>query len=199
MNRVICLALLIVFCIFGCCKTVPKETDVYYLPDCKPIVKYSATTFSIKGIEIPLSSVPIKIGEVTWDPKLLQQAHVTTQILDMHRVATCEKLPTYASMGTEEFKKHMDEMSNDDTRLTQLALLVASGNQEGVKKWVEVYSPRAYAVATTEVVNKVTKLPSTMEPQSIEAQLKGLKTQGGAIAQGSIGSAKVVPLESLMK
>lgn len=198
MNGVIYLILFLTLCIAGSCNhtmKVPKNGEDYVLPKCEPIVEYSARTFSIKGIDIPISNVPVKIGDVTWDAKLLQQAHVTTQILDMHRMDTCQKLPTYASIGKEELKKALEDMREDEARLTQLALIVASGNQEGVKKWVEAYSPRAYAVATPEVISKVSKLSPTMEPQSIEAQVKAIKANRNKLPTADI----VVPFKSLMK
>jgi hypothetical protein len=147
------------------------DKHVYWLPKCKEIVKYSSNMFTVKGVEIPISSVPVKIGEVTWQPQVLQTAKDITQILDLNRMATCQNLPAQASAGPDHFQRAITIMQEDETRLTQLSLLVAANNPDAVKKWIDAYAGRAVAVAgaTGEATKSVgisiggSKLPKTLE------------------------------------
>jgi len=161
------------------------------VPTCEPIVKYSSSSFSVKGIEIPLTDSPLKIGEVVWEPKILQQASVIVQILDNHRLATCQSLPAYASSGRDQFAKRLAEMQDDETRITQLALLLAANYPEAVNKYIEAYSSRAVLLSAQ----------ATASPSLTAKIPKNLFTRMSKVldSKASTNAAALLPTESFLK
>ena len=154
-------------------------------------MKYSSSSFSVKGIEIPLTDSPLKIGEVVWEPKILQQASVIVQILDNHRLATCQSLPAYASSGRDQFAKRLAEMQDDETRITQLALLLAANYPEAVNKYIEAYSSRAVLLSAQ----------ATASPSLTAKIPKNLFTRMSKVldSKASTNAAALLPTESFLK
>jgi len=109
------------------------------VPKCCPMLKYSGTSISVKGVDLPISNVPIRIGEVTVEPKTLQQASETVQILEQHRMSACQLLPSYATISKRKFVEALDAMQKSETIITQYALVVASKDGKAIEEFVRVY------------------------------------------------------------
>lgn len=101
-----------------------------YVPVCKPLVKYQATSFEVKGVTIPVPQLggSAQVGGVAVDPKVLNQAYQTTQILDTYYHSTCVLLPSY-STDKEKFEKAVQRMQASHTKLAQLALGLQTAQQ----------------------------------------------------------------------
>jgi len=85
----------------------------------------------------------------------LQQACEIAQILESHRIRTCELLPALATAGSPEmFQKALGEMLNDNYRLTSLALLITSNDDEGVKMWIDTNRKRSFALIKVAPIEK---------------------------------------------
>lgn len=158
----------------GCCnkvKPVDSKNSIT-LPDCKALVKYSGSSLSVTGVEIPMpvpqtNLSPIKIGGVTWKPEVLNQASETVQILDNNRITICSYLPALASSGKleqfhEELKQYMDEAN----RICQLAILIKLNNPEAVQKWITAYVDRATAIKEAQKAKEGVGMTSETQSMS---------------------------------
>ncbi len=56
---------------------------------CEHIVRYSDTSLTIGTIKLP---IPLEVGGVTVDPKVVQYASVAAQILDIWQYSTCQNI-----------------------------------------------------------------------------------------------------------
>src|SRR5262249_85150 len=110
------------------------------LPDCSPVVQYTGSSFTVKGVSIPVGD-NIKIGEVTWEPKLIQQAAELTQALDNHRMRTCNGLLTSILASDNVFDQILLDYMKAEERLGQLSILLASNKPDAVAKWIDAYAP----------------------------------------------------------
>jgi hypothetical protein len=92
-------------------------------------VKYQGKSFEIKGIKVPVPQLggAAEIGGVSVDPKILNQAYQTTQILDAAYHQNCELLPS-STTDKETFQQAVQRMENSQTKLQQLALSLQTGN-----------------------------------------------------------------------
>jgi hypothetical protein len=101
-----------------------------YVPVCKTLVKYQATSVEVKGVTIPVPQLggSAQVGGVAVDPKVLNQAYQTTQILDTYYHSTCALLPAY-STDKEKFENAVQGIQDSETKLTQLALSLQTAQQ----------------------------------------------------------------------
>ena len=140
---IISIVLVTVIILAGCCtqgfKRINTPEGELAVPNCCPMIKYSGTSISVKGVDLPISEVPIKIGEVTVEPKTLQQASEIVQILELHRISTCQLLPSCATVSKAKFVESLDEMQKDEAILTQFALVVASKDGNAIQEFVKRY------------------------------------------------------------
>lgn len=170
------IGLLMALSLFACGGGFSKISingDDYYVPKCESLVQFSAHSFTVKGIEVPISKEPYKIGEVVWKPEVLQKAGDIVQILELHRMATCQSLPAFASSGSRmKFAERLAQMQDDDTRIAQLALLLAANNPQAVSKFIEAYQGPAVALAprapTKGEMSMGGELPPPIVPRSLE-------------------------------
>jgi hypothetical protein len=135
-----------IFNLMGCFCTgfrqIKTPEGTFACPKCCPLVIYSGTTVSVKGVDIGIPKNPVKIGEVTVEPKTIQTACDIVQILDQRRVATCELLPSYATISKLKFSEAVDAMREKGEILAQFALVVASKDGAAIQKFVEYYGPQ---------------------------------------------------------
>lgn len=153
----------------GCCtagfKEIKTAEGTFAVPNCSAMIKYSGTSISVKGIDLPIPNVPVKIGEVTVEPKTIQQASEIVQILEQHRMTTCQLLPSYATVSKEKFVKALEGMQKDETIVSQFALVVASKDGSAIQKFVELYGPQVILVAKVEKKSEsTTKSITESEP-----------------------------------
>lgn len=148
---VICLLALAVMC--GCEITGPRKLTVngreYYVPRCHPLVKYSGLSVTVKGVNVPLGAQTAQVGEISVDQKQLQTAAAVVQILDNHRIATCENLPSF-TYNEAEFGRALQQMNNDETALSQFA--IAAQDPQALRDWIARYQPRAEVIETKTAV-----------------------------------------------
>ena len=143
-----------------CCdgfKQIKTPEGTLAVPNCCPMIKYSGTSISVKGVDLAIPNAPVKIGEVTVEPKVIQQACDTVQILEQHRISTCQMLPSYATISKAKFAEALDAMQKDETILTQFALIVSTKNGAAIQKFVESYGPQAQYVKATMGTGKIYK------------------------------------------
>ena len=145
LRYVVCLFIVIVLagCFCGGFKQVKTSEGMLACPECCPMIKYSGTSISVKGVNLPIPNAPVSIGEVTVEPKVIQQACEAVQILEQHRIAACQMLPSYATVSKASFAKALEAMQNDETALTQFALIVSTKDGAAIQKFVEFYFSRA--------------------------------------------------------
>ncbi len=152
----------------GCCTTGFKQIETtegtLAVPNCCPMIKYSGTSISVKGIDLAIPDVPVKIGEVTVEPKTIQQASEIVQILEQHRMTTCQMLPSYATISKDKFVKALEAMQKEGTILTQFALVVASKDGKAIQEFVRIYGPQAKYLALKSAVEKKFKTLNEFEP-----------------------------------
>ena len=172
-------ALLFSACAQDTCYTLKTSWGPVCLPRCKAVVQYQAHSFTIKGVKIPVPQLggDTQVGEVSWDPKVLNRAFQATQLLDRQLQNDCQKLPAYASLGREQFQLALDRMTDREYRLGQLALLVALGAKNGVKEWIR--DNRGSAEPESESSMAATEASSEMatpaKVRSPKAPLKPLR------------------------
>ena len=101
-----------------------------YVPNCKPQVKYQGASFEIKGVKIPVPQLggAAEVGGVKVDPKVLNQAYQTTQILDASYHSNCELLPSF-STDKKKFERAVQGMQASQTKLQQLAMSLQVAQQ----------------------------------------------------------------------
>lgn len=145
----------------GCCTTGFKQIETadgkLAVPNCCPMIKYSGTSISVRGIDLAIPDVPVKIGEVTVEPKTIQQASEIVQILEQHRMTTCQMLPSYATVSKDKFVKALEAMQKDEIVLTQFALVVASKDGKAIQEFVRLYGPQAEYLALKSAKVKTLK------------------------------------------
>jgi len=138
----------------GCCtagfKKIETAEGTFAVPNCCPMIKYSGTSISVTGANLDIPNVPVTIGGVTVKPETIQQASEIVQILEQHRMTTCQLLPSYATVSKEKFVKALEAMQKDATILSQFALVVASKDGSAIQKFVELYGPQVILVAKVE-------------------------------------------------
>lgn len=127
------------------CYQVQRPNGQYVcLQECKPIVEYQGSNFSIKGtnIPIPTTGLTVNLGDIAWNKTLLQTAASASQIMDIQRVSRCERLSVLATTMTnqEEYEKLLKNMYESEEKLNQLALLITMNNPAAVVNWVNAYS-----------------------------------------------------------
>ena len=93
------------------------------VPNCKPQVKYQGASFEIQGVKIPVPQLggAAEVGGIKVDPKVLNQAYYTTQILDTSYHDNCELLRAF-STDKAKFEAAVQEMRDSQTKLQQLAM-----------------------------------------------------------------------------
>ncbi len=152
----------------GCCTTGFKQIEMadgkLAVPNCCPMIKYSGTSISVKGIDLAIPDVPVKIGEVTVEPKTIQQASEIVQILEQHRMTTCQMLPSYATISKDKFVKALEAMQKDEIILTQFALVVASKDGKAIQEFVRLYGPQAKYLVLKSAVEMEVKTLKEFEP-----------------------------------
>jgi len=157
----------------GCCTTGFRQIETtegtLAVPNCCPMIKYSGTSISVKGIDLAIPDVPVKIGEVTVEPKIIQQASEIVQILEQHRMTTCQMLPSYATISKDKFVKALEAMQNDETILTQFALVVASKDGKAIQEYVRLYGPQAKYLALESAVEKKFIMLKEFNPSGVVA------------------------------
>jgi len=153
------IAMMFIINLAGCCtdgfKEIKTGEGTFAVPNCSAMIKYSGTSISVKGIDLTIFDVPVKIGEVTIEPKTIQQASEIVQILEHHRMTTCQMLPSYATISKEKFVMAIEAMQKDEAILSQFALVVASKDGSAIQKFVELYGPQVILVAKTEDKGKL--------------------------------------------
>lgn len=113
------------------------------LPDCTPMVKYSDSKLDVKGFQLPMKpGIDVKVGEVVWEPQLVQKATDLTQILDNHRISMCNQLKAASGASKEVHEKFLLRFQEAEVKLTQLAVLVAANNAKAVERWVDEYKEK---------------------------------------------------------
>jgi len=127
------------------CYQVKRPNGQYVcLPECKPLVEYQGSSFSIKGtnIPIPTTGLTVNLGDIAWNKTLLQTAASASQIMDIQRVSRCERLSILATtmINQEEYEKLLKNMYESEEKLNQLALLITMNNPAAVVNWVNAYS-----------------------------------------------------------
>jgi hypothetical protein len=119
------------------CEDGPRKIGVAwppgyaYVPRCKPLVKYQGTGIEIQGVKIPVPQLggAAEVGGVKIEPKVLNQAYQTTQILDQSYHADCGLLPAFTT-DKEKFERAVQRMQDSQTKLQQLAMSL-QGLQQG--------------------------------------------------------------------
>jgi len=127
-------------CVFSDSEKLQTSHGAVYVPKCSRTINYDGHTLGIKGVEIPipaLGTAPVKVGEVTWDAKVLQTAANVTQALEEQRLQSCGMLKTVASMSEAKFEEQLDRMNRAQAERDQLVLLILANNPDAVKKWIE--------------------------------------------------------------
>ncbi|MFA4984889.1 MAG: hypothetical protein WC559_06285 [Candidatus Omnitrophota bacterium] len=147
MRAVRCLtALFLVFSLAGCfCRgynMINTSEGMVACPKCCPLVTYSGTSVSVKGVDLGMSKVPVKIGEITVEPKTIQTAGDIVQALDNRRIALCELLPTYATTSKAKLLEALDAMREKEEILTQFVVIVNSKDGTAIGKFVDYYFPQ---------------------------------------------------------
>lgn len=128
------------------------------LPDCTPMVKYSESKLDVKGFQLPMKpGIDVKVGEVIWEPQLVQKATDLTQILDNHRISMCNQLKAASGASKEVHEKFLLRFQEAEVKLTQLAVLVAANNSKAVERWVESYD---YKEKDSDAVSQLKSLDS---------------------------------------
>lgn len=127
----------------------PRKVSVngreYLVPTCRPLVRYSGRTWNIQGLEIPIGGAgTVKVGAASLDAKQLQQATAIAQIVDLHRVATCELLPSFTT-DRKEFLLALKQMRDDQTIITQFA--IAAQDPQALRDFIARYSARANLIS----------------------------------------------------
>ena len=139
--KTICITVLVAFSAVGCQQVIERKGREIPIPDCKPIVKYTETQFSVKGatINIPKVGDVVKIGEAVWERQLLQKASDITQILDNHRIKVCHGLLTAIGASDSVFDEYLLNYQREEQRLTQLSVLLAANQPDAVLEWIDAY------------------------------------------------------------
>lgn len=125
------LCALIILALLSSCQTDPQKIHVawapgyVYVPRCKPLVKYQGTSFEVQGVKIPVPQLGgnAEIGGIKVDPKVLNQAYQTTQLLDASYHQNCELLPSF-STDKDKFEAAVQRMNDSQTKLQQLAFTI---------------------------------------------------------------------------
>lgn len=142
--------------------TGPRKLTVngkqYYVPRCHPLVQYSGYAVTVKGVNVPIGAKTGGVGEISIEQKQLQTAAAVVQILDNHRIATCENLPSF-TYNEVEFGHALQQMNNDDTALSQFA--IAAQDPQALRDWIARYQPRASVIETRTVESTQSKATST--------------------------------------
>jgi len=94
--------------------------ELFGKKDCKPIIKYNATTGKAEGINI---FEKVKLGAINIDQKVLQTAEKFAQIYDLYRVSNCEKLKGLRE-GSPQWIIFANEQRKNETKLIQLWTLL---------------------------------------------------------------------------
>lgn len=134
---------------FGCagptCYEVKRPNgQVVCIHQCKPIIEYQGSNFSIKGINIPIPSTgtTVNIGDTAWNKSVLQSAATTSQIMDMQRISRCERMSVIVTSFADqkEYENLLKKIYENEEKIDQLALLITLNNPEAVVNWVNIYS-----------------------------------------------------------
>lgn len=154
----------------GCCtngfKQIETKEGTFAVPNCCPMIKYSGTSIAVRGVDIALSNVPVKIGEVTVKPETIQAASEIVQILEQHRMTTCQLLPSYASVSKAKFIKALEAKEKDERVLTQFALVVASKDGKALLAFVKAYGPQTKYLALQASIDKEFTMLKGFEPSA---------------------------------
>ena len=144
-----CIIIALAIFTFGCagptCYDVkrPNGQNVC-IQQCKPIIEYQGTNFSIKGINVPIPSTgtTVNIGDTAWNKSVLQSAASTAQIMDMQRISRCERMSVIVTSVTDqkEYENLLKKIYENEEKIDQLALLITLNNPEAVVNWVNIYS-----------------------------------------------------------
>lgn len=138
-------ALILSGCAGSTCYEVKRPSgQTVCIQQCRPIIEYQGSNFSIKGINVPIPSTgtTVNIGDTAWNKSVLQSAAATSQIMDMQRISRCERLSVIATSITDqkEYENLLKKIYENEEKIDQLALLITLNNPEAVVNWVNIYS-----------------------------------------------------------
>lgn len=86
--------------------------------------------------------IDVKVGEMVLEPQVVQRATDLTQILDNHRISMCNHLKAARGASKETYEQSLLRYQEEEIKLTQLAVLVATNNSKAIERWVESYEPK---------------------------------------------------------
>jgi hypothetical protein len=144
-----CMIIALALILFGCagptCYDVKRPNgQAVCIQQCKPIIEYQGSNFSIKGINIPIptTGTTVNIGDTAWNKSVLQSAATTSQIMDMQRLSRCERMSVIVSSITDqkEYESLLKKIYENEEKIDQLALLITLNNPEAVVNWINTYS-----------------------------------------------------------
>jgi hypothetical protein len=120
--------------------------------------RYSESKLEVRGFQLPVKpGIDVKVGEVSWEPQLVQKATDLTQILDNHRISMCNQLKAASGASKEIHEQSLLRFQEAEVKLTQLAVLVAANNAKAVERWVESYE---YKEKDSNAVSQLRSLDS---------------------------------------
>lgn len=164
--------LLTVITLTGCpCsgfKEIKTPEGKLAVPECCKIVEYSKTSVSVTGVKLSIPKVPVEIGGVTVEPRVITQACEIVQILDQHRMSTCQLLPSYATISRTKFVEALDAMQKSETIITQLALIVASKDGTAIQEFARVYCQQVHCEGSFSLTVKQFKPVESLKVFSLK-------------------------------
>lgn len=160
-TSILLLGIAVTVCCSSCQETHRKigvawSPGYAYVPSCKPQVKYQGTSFEIQGVKIPVPQLggTAEVGGVKIDPKVLNQAYQTTQILDTSYHSNCELLPSF-STDKAKFEAAVQEMRDSQVKLSQLALSIQTGKSTAETPSAPAANPLKVAEAPPDLAPAV--------------------------------------------
>jgi hypothetical protein len=147
-----------------------------YVPNCKPQVKYQGASFEIQGVKIPVPQLggAAEVGGVKVDPKVLNQAYYTTQILDTSYHDNCELLRAF-STDKAKFEAAVQEMRDSQTKLAQLAISLQSAQQPTASPAPQPTTTTSAKPAASPAATTSAAKPATSPAPQPAAKAKAVK------------------------
>jgi hypothetical protein len=191
----------------GCCggfRQIKTTEGVFACPECCPMIKYSGTSITVKGVNLPIPNAPLPIGEVSVEPKVIQQASEVVQILEQHRLSTCHLLISHASVSKAAFAKALEAMQNDETALTQFALIVSTKDGAAIQKFLDFYLLQTQRLKAAEIEPPIKAYKYEVRQVSARSSAEPKYTVTEMSAKSSVEfeeftSIEVAPLSKLLK
>jgi hypothetical protein len=150
---------------------------------CKAVVQYSGSSFSFKGVDVPIPQLGgnVKVGELSYKPQTLNRLYRNVAILDGLRLEYCGDRVAAAQTSLAAFQACNERIQQQEEKIAYLAMSATEG-EAAVEEAVHKYG--------TSSSSETASTPANADTKKVDnAAATGIKRKAKAAAASAVPNA----------